>query len=125
MTKAQALHAFYSSFGLLAFEASSVPTGEDAPGFPYLTYDYAEDSFGVQVALSMSLWYRSTSWIEANGKAAEISEKIGRGGVFLPCDGGCVWLRRGSPFVQSMGDSTDNMIRRKYINITAEFITAD
>lgn len=125
MTKAEALHGFYSSFGLRAYEASSVPTGADAPAFPYLTYDFAADSFGVNVPLSFSLWYYSSSWVEINAKTDEISARIGRGGVKLTCDGGGIWLRRGSPFAQSMGDSTDNMIRRKYINITAEFLTAD
>lgn len=124
MTKAEAMHSFFSSFGLRAYEASTVPTGEDAPSFPYLTYQYAEDSFGNPVALSMSLWYRSTSWAEINAKTEEISARIGRGGVSFPCDGGGVWIRRGSPFAQSMGDNTDDMIRRKYINLVAEYMTA-
>ena len=56
MTKAEALHGFYSSFGLRAYEASSVPTGEDAPAFPYLTYDFAADSFGVPRHSADSIW---------------------------------------------------------------------
>ena len=42
-----------------------------------------------------------------------------------PCDGGAVWLKRAEPFAQSMGDSNDDMIKRKIINISAEYLTAD
>jgi hypothetical protein len=63
--------------------------------------------------------------VEANAKAEEISQTIGRGGIFLKCDGGSIWLKRGTPFAQNMGDDSDNLIKRKYLNITAEFFTAD
>ena len=43
----------------------------------------------------------------------------------MPVDGGVLWLKRGTPFAQSMGDETDDLIKRKYLNITAEFLTAD
>lgn len=125
MTKEAALHAFYSSFGLKAYEENAVPTGDDAPDFPYLTYSVSSDSLGTDVALTASLWYRGTSWVQANAKADEISRRIGRGGKILSCDGGAIWLQRGTPFAQSMGDESDDQIKRKYINITAEFLTAD
>lgn len=125
MTKEAALHAFYSSFGLKAYEENAVPTGDDAPDFPYLTYSVSSDSIGADVALTASLWYRGASWVQANAKAEEISRRIGRGGKILSCDGGAIWLRRGTPFAQSMGDESDDQIKRKYINITAEFLTAD
>lgn len=124
MTKAAALYAFWSGFGLTAYEETSVPTGQDAPAFPYITYQVVTDGFGGDVALTASVWYRSESWLEANAKAEEIGAYIGRGGRVIPCDGGAIWLKRGQPFAQSMSDDADNMIRRKYINITAEFLTA-
>ena len=124
MTKAAALYAFWSSFGLPAYEETTVPTGDDAPSFPYITYQVITDSFGSDVALTASVWYRSESWLEINAKAEEIGAYIGRGGRLIPCSGGAIWLKRGSPFAQSMGDNADDMIRRKYLNITAEFITA-
>lgn len=124
MTKAAALYNFWSGFGLPAYEETSVPTGEDAPAFPYITYQVVTDGFGGDVALTASVWYRSESWLEINAKTEEIVKHLGRGGRVIPCDGGAVWLKRGQPFAQSMGDDADNMIRRKYINITAEFLTA-
>ena len=126
MTKAGALYQFYSSFGIPAYEENCVPTGDDAPRYPYLTYNVVTDSFGDgETALYCSLWYRSTSWVDVNAKTEQISERIGRGGTFLSCDGGAIWIKRGSPFAQSMRDSADDLIKRKYINITAEYITAD
>lgn len=125
MTKAAALYQFFASFGLAAFEENCVPSDDDAPAFPYLTYNVATGDFDSEVALSVNLWYRSSSWLVANEKAEEISKKIGRGGVMLKCDGGAIWIKRGSPFAQSMGDPEDNLIKRKYINITAEYLTVD
>ena len=55
----------------------------------------------------------------------EISQRISRGGKIIPCDGGAIWLKRGQPFAQNMGDESDDLIKRKYLNITAEYMTAD
>ena len=125
MTKEAALHNFWSMFGVTAYEENAVPTGEGGAEFPYITYQVVTGSFGNDVALAGSVWYRSTSWKEANAKAQEISNVLSGGGVTLSCDGGIIWLRRGVPFAQSMGDDSDDLIKRKYLNITAEFITAD
>lgn len=122
MTKTAALQKFYESFGLPAYEENTVP---DSTPFPYLTYEVASGSLEDEIPLSASLWYRDSSWVSANAKSEEISAAIGRGGITIPCDGGAIWIRRGSPFSQSMGDPEDDLIKRKYINITAEFFTAD
>lgn len=126
MTKAAAIYQFFSGFGLPAYEENSVYDMDDMPDFPYITYELNTDSFSNNsISLSCSLWYRSTSWVQCNAKAEEISEAIGQGGVILPCDGGYIWIKRSSPFAQSMGDDSDDMIKRKYINISAEFLTAN
>lgn len=125
MTKEAALYNFWSMFGLPAYEENSVPSGEDGAEFPYITYQVVTDSFGNNVSLTGSVWYRSTSWKEANAKAQEISNMLSRGGVTISCDGGIIWLRRGVPFAQSMGDDSDDLIKRKYINLVAEFMTAN
>ena len=122
MTKASALYNFWSGFGLPTYEENTVQTDAE---FPYITYQVVTDSFGAEVALTASVWYRDTSWVEANAKSEEISRTISRGGKTIPVDGGVLWLKRGTPFSQSMGDETDDLIKRKYLNITAEFLTAD
>ena len=122
MTKAAAIYQFWNSFGLTAYEENTVPT--DAT-FPYITYQLVTDSFDREIPLTASLWYRSESWTAINAKTEEISQRISRGGKIISCDDGAIWLKRGQPFAQSMGDESDDLIKRKYLNITAEFITAD
>ena len=122
MTKAAAIYQFWNSFGLTAYEENSVP---DDAAFPYITYQLVTDSFDREIPLTASIWYRSESWAGINAKTDEISQKISRGGKIIPCNGGAIWLKRGQPFAQSMGDESDDLIKRKYLNITAEFMTAD
>ena len=122
MTKAAAIYQFWNSFGLTAYEENSVP---DDAAFPYITYQLVTDSFDREIPLTASIWYRSESWAGINAKSEEISQTISRGGKIISCDGGAIWLKRGQPFSQSMGDESDDLIKRKYLNITAEFMTAD
>ena len=122
MTKAAAIYQFWNSFGLTAYEENSVP---DDAAFPYITYQLVTDGFDREVPVTASLWYRSESWTAINSKTEEISQKISRGGKIISCDGGAIWLKQGQPFAQSMGDERDDLIKRKYLNIIAEFMTAD
>lgn len=122
MTKAAAIYQFWSGFGLTAYEENTVPTDAD---FPYITYQLVTDNFYREIPLSASIWYRSESWTGINAKTEEISQKISRGGKIIPCDGGAIWLKRGQPFAQNMRDESDDLIKRKYLNIAAEFMTAD
>ena len=122
MTKAAAIYQFWNSFGLTAYEENSVP---DDATFPYITYQLVTDSFDREIPLTVSIWYRSESWTGINAKTEEISQKISRGGKIISCDDGAIWLKRGQPFAQNMGDESDDLIKRKYLNITADFMTAD
>lgn len=122
MTKSAAIHAFFNGF-LPAYPSASVPTsGERMPAFPYLTYGLLTDSDFSVLTLTASLWYRTESWLEINAKTEEISTSIGRGKV-LECDDGGLIVRKGSPFAQSMGDESDDMIKRKIINFEFTFVT--
>ena len=121
MTKAAALYQFFSGFGMPAYAASSVP--EDV-NFPYLTYELSTSAWdGGEVGLTVNLWFYTTSEAVPNAKAQELSDTIGYGGVTIPCDGGLIWLKRGSPWCQSLKDDTDQNIKRRYINVTAEYLT--
>lgn len=120
MTKEQAYHAFLASFGWDTYDENTVPENS---ALPRMTYSFASDEFGYPVALSISLWDRTTSWVSVTNKTNEISEAIGRGGRMIPFDGGAIWITRGTPFAQRMTDEND-AIRRIYININAEFLTA-
>ena len=122
MTKAAAIYQFWNGFGLNAYEENTVPT--DAV-FPYITYQLVTDSFDREVAATASLWYRGESWTAINAKTEEISAHIGLGGKIIKCDGGRIWIKRGQPFAQNMGDESDDLIKRKYLNLTFEFFTAN
>ena len=119
-SKPQALQTFYDGFGVGAYDENTVPS--DA-AFPRLTYTYAEDDFERPVALSISLWDRSYSWARLHTLAETIRTAIGYGGTLIACEGGHIWLKQGAPFAQRMGDE-DDAIRRIYINIEAEFLSA-
>jgi hypothetical protein len=119
MTAEQAIHNFWSGFGLTAYEENSV---SDEAELPYITYSVSYDTFGNSVPMSASIWYRSTSWGDLIAKKDLISEAIGEESVLLPTDEGSVRIWRGSPFAQRMGD-VDNSIKRYLLNITAEYNT--
>ena len=125
MMKEQALYNFFASFGIPAFERNSVPTGQ---GFPYLTYEIATGIFEQQISLSASLWYKDkegySALLESVKKKNELEASLSQGGKLLDCDSGKIWLMRGSPFAQVMGDDGDDKIKRQIINITAEYFTA-
>ena len=125
MTKAEAIYEFWAGFGRPELAETSVPKGADEPAFPYITYQLITDSFGDGVGMTASLWYRDSSGVNANAKADEISEAIGYGGDVIFCDGGSIWIKRGKPFAQRMGDASDQMIKRIIINIEAEYFSRD
>lgn len=130
MTKAAAIYQFWNSFGIKAYEENTVIDADEEgnpvePTFPYITYQLVTDSFDREVTATASLWYRGESWTAINAKAEEISQTISRGGKIIACDDGAIWLKRGQPFAQNMGDESDDLIKRKYLNITAEFLTAN
>ena len=122
MTKEAALYNFWSMFGLPAYEENAVPSGEDGAKFPYITYQVVTDSFGNNVSLTGSVWYRSTSWKEANAKAQEIANLVGHGYTIL-CDGGALTMIIGHAAIQSLTVSYDATIKRRYLNITAIYNT--
>lgn len=124
MNKAQAIHEFWSSFSLKAIdEMSAYDTRMELPD-KYITYEVQTANIGEPVALTASLWYRSTSWADISQKADEIAAYIGYGGRVIPVDGGYLWIKLGSPFAQRMAVDHDSSIRRIYINITVDFLTA-
>lgn len=123
--KEQALHQFWSSFWWAARDENTVP--DDAMtryDGHYITYTVATSSLDEPIPLSASLWCKDTSWTTITAKAEEISKALGVGGKLIRFDGGYLWLCRGVPFTQRMPDE-DDTIRRIYINVMAEYLSAD
>lgn len=122
MTKNAALYQFFNRF-MTAYPVSSVP--EDTV-FPYLVYENVIDSWtGGEVSMSVNFWFYTESEAIPNAKVQEISAAIGSGGTTILCDGGFIWIKRGSPFAQPLVDDTAPGIKRRLINLSAEFMTAD
>lgn len=120
MTKNKALYAWFNEF-MPFYRASSVP---DDVVMPYGTYEYIDSAFDAgEVGLTCNLWFRTESEAVPDEKAQELSKRIGYGGKYLPCDEGYIWLKRGSPLCQSLTYEEDPAIKRRYINITAEYLT--
>ena len=120
MTKEAALQAFFEQF-LPAYAASAVP--EDVE-FPYLTYELITGAWEEgEVGLTVNLGYYTTSEAIPNSMVRLISQVIGMGGALVPCDEGAIWFKRGSPWAQSLTDSTDARIKRRYLNVTVEYLT--
>lgn len=119
MDKLQAYNAFWNSFGLRAYEATSVPDGAI---MPYITYESAEDDFNHQLALTASIWYRSASWSECVAKLKEIENEIARSGKIIPYSTGVMWIQKGIPWATRMGDENDDSVRRIVLNLIVEFV---
>lgn len=121
MTKNEALYAWFNDF-MDFYRASAVP---DDVVFPYGTYEYVSGSWedGV-VSVTVNLWFYTDSEAIPDKKEMELSGKIGPGGVLVPCEGGYIWIMRGSPWCRSLAHADNSSIKRRYINIDLRFLTA-
>lgn len=128
MDKIQALDAFWNSFSWPAIdEQSAYDEGTfEALGIGdrYITYEVSTSNFGEPVALTASLWHQSTRWEEISQKADEIAEYIGYGGKLIKIDGGYMWIKLGTPFAQRMPVEDKLLMRRIYLNISVDYLTA-
>lgn len=122
MDKAQALQNFWESFGIPAYEQTTVP---ESATMPYITYSVSTDSLDNVVNMYASVWYHSTSWKDISEKTEQISRYIvGMNPPSIKFDGGRLYIAKGTPFAQRMEDPNDDMIRRMYLNIQAEYLSA-
>lgn len=124
MNKWEAIDEFWNSFGWVAYDENSVDTGGFAPQLPYITYSAQTGSIGQILTFTASLWDRSTSWKNVSDKADEIAEAIGYGYAIEKLDDGYLWIVKSQPFAQRMNDPNDSEIKRIYIMLNAEFLTA-
>lgn len=120
-TKAKAINDFFNGV-MCSYPQSAVP---DDAKTPYLTYAWNEGSFGDEnQAITVNIYARTDSEAEINAMARKLSDAIGRGGRVISCDDGAIWLKRGSPWCQA-APYDDLSIKRRYINVSAEFLTID
>lgn len=121
MDKEQAIHSFWNSFGIPAYDETSVP---DNTPMPYITYSVATGSLDDIINLTATIWYRSSSWVDITRLKNRIAEVVGVGGEVIKLSKGYMWLNRGSTFAQRVS-SDDDMVRAYYLQLQAEFLTSN
>lgn len=121
LTKEAALYNFFNGFNIPAYPVTNVPDGAE---FPYMTYEVYTAAFNEgETSCTVNLWYYTFSEAQPNLKADEIGRALGLGGVRVPCKDGFIWIKRGAPFCQALTDPTDKTIKRRYLNLSIEYIT--
>lgn len=123
MTAESALFHFLSGFGIPAYADTSVPDDAD---MPYLTYELVVGHWDSgEVNVPVHLWYRTTSEAVLNAKVRDIARAVPLGGTTVPCDGGMLWVKRGSPWAQAVSDESDADVRSRYINLDIEYLIVE
>ena len=125
MLKEQALYNFFSGFGVPAYEEHSVPTGDDRPAYPYITYEMRTDLFGdCDTASTFSIWDNASTWSRLITLVNTISADIGRWGKVLKCNNGYILICRDIPFAQADAEQ-DTSIKRELCSIKLRYYTND
>lgn len=119
MTKIEAYNDFWQQFGVPAYDEFSVP---DEAKLPYITYELSTDTFDNQVTVSANIWTRNTSWKQAYDILDRVEKRILGGGSNIPYDGGTIWITSASPWCRRLSSDTDSLIKRLFLNLSAEFI---
>ena len=126
MDKFEAQHAFWSSFGVPAFEEHSVPdmtTLSELGISDYITYQKVNGVFGSSALVNPNIWTRSERWDRADALQIAIQSQLEHGGKCLLYDGGMIWAtpENNASFSQSLGDPDDDMIKRYRLSVILQF----
>ena len=121
MTPEATLHAFLSGLGMSAYPQAAVPDGAE---LPYLTYPLTVGDWDEgEVNIPITMWFRTTSEAIPNAAVRTVKEAVPRGGVMVPCDGGVLWVKRGSPFAQALlVEGDEEGMKRRYVNLDVEYL---
>ena len=122
MRKDKALYSWFQQFDIPFYPTTALPPAKEIT-FPYGTYEPIFGRSGDTTNISVNLYYLTESEATPNAKADEIGDAIGMGGVIVECDEGAMWIRTGSPFSQGLLDPDNQNIKRRYIQISVEFLT--
>ena len=119
MDKQQAYYNLWSSFSIPAYDENSVP---DDASYPRIDYQCIVSDLDYPVYPIAKLWYRSSSWVEADAKLTEIAAFIEDMGA-IKLDDGYMNVDKGSPFAQRQTDPADEAVKGYVINLQVEFFT--
>lgn len=108
----EALDAFFSGFGLDAYQVGTVP--EDAE-LPYITYSIGVPEWNQKATMYAQVWDRTRSNAGIIRKADQITAAIGEG-LTIPLTGdGYLVIWPETPLIQIM---VDGDTRSAYINLS-------
>lgn len=120
LTAAGVIQEFWNSFEWKAKPTTAI--GDDM-ALPYIAYTGTDSFFqDGNVSGEAHLYQRSGLESEINAKEREIAEAIGSNGIVIKCQGGAVWIKRGSPFARSLRDYDDINLKHRMLNVFYEFI---
>lgn len=119
MDKWEALYDFWSSFGIPAYDELKAQKTE----YPYITYEAATSSFDNIVAISASIWDRSTSFETVDKKADEIKQYIESMGCPEIYGGRYRVFIGNSTYSRHANDPDDDQIVRSILSVNFEFMT--
>ena len=108
---AAALKAFFSGFGLPAYQNGTVP---DDVELPYISYSNAEPEWNQKASLYAQVWDRTKSNEGIMRKADQITAAIGESRR-IPLEGGYLVIWPETPLIQIQADGD---YRYAYINLS-------
>lgn len=124
MTKLQAIKSFLSGFGLKAYHEDYIYAPDVALPLPYITYSVQFDNYrGGSRPLIVTAWYRTNDPQPLEEFEVLVAQRVGIQGTVIPCDDGYVWIKRGTPFGQTLDDPSDKFVKRVIINLMVEYNT--
>lgn len=119
MDKWQALNNFFNSFGVTAYEESTVP---DNATFPRITYESRTGALDDVIQIDCSVWDLSNSWGTVD-RVVNTIESVVNSYACPQIEGGRYRVFKGTPFAQRMKDPENDNIRRTVIHLNFEFMT--
>ena len=113
MNEFEALYSFFNSFDLPGYPSQGVPPKTE---YPYLTYEAKMGlPFEGGVSCAVNIYYRTDSEAIPNIKAKEIVNKIGKGGLMVPYNGGSIWITTAEPAITPIADVNTSIKRRQVL----------
>ena len=124
MNRREALHNFWSSFGVEAYEQNQVPMdskGEPQVSFPYITYESKVAGWDEPLTLSVTIWDDTGNRRRLDRISRTIEDFI-RPELNVSYDRGMyrIWIGN-TPFSQDDGDP-DPKILKTILTINIEFM---
>ena len=111
------LYDYFNQF-LPAYIENQVPSDAE---YPYITYTVSYANEFEDNLIQCRIWTKSDTTFEVRKYADQIAENVGNGVLFKCREGGTLWVKSGSPFIQFITDE-DITIKSAYINLNTNFL---